>query len=687
MTCQFEQGLTVEAAIDILTGTYDDDELGNVEALYIAPPDSNVLTDEDSAGEDESGLVDNLSGRQLSADAELRITGNNYLQNASTEENINRLDHTSGSEQATKTGENSKILSQTSHNDNIRTNLPQTYDDRPRKKLKKTTAVQKKSSEALEQMQTDKRQRNFDGVIGELLSDIRTERQAKKKKKPITKKWNTEADIEATNLPFPKADFSRYRDFSACELFELFFDDDVYDMLVRETARYAIFKNQQNPNITKENIKCFIGILIFSGYHTLPGKRYYWDSQTDMNQPFIVNSMRRNKFDQIMSLIHCADNNNIDTGDKLYKLRPLISMLQSRFQEHFIPVQYLSYDESMIEYYGRHGCKQFIRAKPIRFGYKVWCVNAPLGYLMNFEIYQGKSLNMPSEYEELFGKSSALLVKMLEKLPGDKKDLPYICVFDNLFSNFPLLKFLREIGYGGISTIREDRLPPCCPLLPKKNIQNKFRRGHCVSALNMDDGILVCKWHDNGVVSLASNTHGVQPIGKVERYSQAEKKTILVDRPNLVKIYNENMDGTDRLDENVANYRISVRGKKWYWPIFTWLIDVAIQNAWQFSRSSGVKQPQLDFRREIVQSYITRYGEVSKGPGRPMTSRQSLSCNRISDDIRYDGVNHHVVSVPDKKRRRCAGEECDSSICTMYKKCNFGLCIKCFDMFHTKTFI
>jgi len=39
------------------------------------------------------------------------------------------------------------------------------------------------------------------------------------------------------------------------------------------------------------------------------------------------------------------------------------------------------------------------------------------------------------------------------------------------------------------------------------------------------------------------------------------------------------MGGTDRMDENIAMYRIGIRGKKWWWPLFTWLLDAAIHNA------------------------------------------------------------------------------------------------------------
>lgn len=40
----------------------------------------------------------------------------------------------------------------------------------------------------------------------------------------------------------------------------------------------------------------------------------------------------------------------------------------------------MSYDESMIKYYGSQPCKQFIRRKPIGVGYKMWLLNTTSGY-------------------------------------------------------------------------------------------------------------------------------------------------------------------------------------------------------------------------------------------------------------------------------------------------------------------
>ena len=48
----------------------------------------------------------------------------------------------------------------------------------------------------------------------------------------------------------------------------------------------------------------------------------------------------------------------------------------------------LSIDESMIPYYGGYGAKLFIHEKPKRFGYKMWALTTPLGYVLQFEPYQ-----------------------------------------------------------------------------------------------------------------------------------------------------------------------------------------------------------------------------------------------------------------------------------------------------------
>lgn len=56
--------------------------------------------------------------------------------------------------------------------------------------------------------------------------------------------------------------------------------------------------------------------------------------------------------------------------------------------------------------------------------------------------------------------------------------------------------------------------------------------------------------------------------------------TISVPRPAIFTEYNRNMGGTDLMHQNINTYRIGIRGKKWWWSNFTYMIDAAVCNAW-----------------------------------------------------------------------------------------------------------
>lgn len=173
-------------------------------------------------------------------------------------------------------------------------------------------------------------------------------------------KW-VKGDLEQVSLEFPSADYSSYEDMTCTELFECFFDDDIMNLICEETRNYALYKNQVDPNISVEDLKCFLGILILTGYNSLPSKRHYWDINEDLSNKLVTEVMRRNRFDEIQKYIHFANNTKIDESDKMWKLRPLMDKLKKKCLDNFVPVKNLSYDEAMIKYFGRHGCKQFIR--------------------------------------------------------------------------------------------------------------------------------------------------------------------------------------------------------------------------------------------------------------------------------------------------------------------------------------
>jgi len=148
-------------------------------------------------------------------------------------------------------------------------------------------------------------------------------------------------------------------------------------------------------------------------------------------------------------------------------------MIKNKCLKNFVPQKYLAYEESMVKYFGKHGCKQFIRGKPIRFGYKMWCVNTNDGYLVNFELYQGEDPRENEKYNSVFGKAVSPLILMLEDLSESKKKLPYSLYMDNLFTGLNVFNYVKYLGYSAIGTIRQNRIPKNCPLTEKKKFQKK----------------------------------------------------------------------------------------------------------------------------------------------------------------------------------------------------------------------
>ena len=74
--------------------------------------------------------------------------------------------------------------------------------------------------------------------------------------------------------------------------------------------------------------------------------------------------------------------------------------------------------------------------KPIRFGYKAWCLNTDDGYLVTLDLYQGRTYEGNELNGKVFGKCAATVLKNIDSLSEDKQSLPYNIYLDNLFTSF-----------------------------------------------------------------------------------------------------------------------------------------------------------------------------------------------------------------------------------------------------------
>lgn len=464
------------------------------------------------------------------------------------------------------------------------------------------------------------------------------------------------------DLPTWRIPYGPQQEISPVDSFFLFFDTEVIDMFVKYTNLYARTHNRL-ADVNSSEIRCFIGILLLSGYSCVPRREMYWENAPDTNNNLVCKAMSRNRFRYIMQNIHCCDNARLDKDDKFSKIRPVIELMNKKFMNLAPLEEHHSVDESMIPYYGRHPTKQFIRGKPIRWGYNFWTATNRLGYIEWFEPYQGANTKLSEEYKGL-GMGANIVLRFVDTLLSCKNYFAYNIFFDNLFTSIPLLLELKSKGIKETGTVRENRIPKAC-LIQKSEQMKKEPRGSFDFTSSSDNEIIICKWHDNSIVTIASNNAKVLPTVQVKRFSQKEKKIIYVNQPNIIKIYNENMGGVDRADQNISLYRTSIRGKKWYFPLIAHFIDMAEQNAWRLHKANGGKLDHLSFRRSVAVGILESFKKRSSVGGSKLPSNaHSFS--------RYDGIDH-IVSYQEKQTR-CA--KC-------HKKCNF-VCQKCTVALHPK---
>lgn len=485
-----------------------------------------------------------------------------------------------------------------------------------------------------------------------------------KKKLPTKENENQKFNWD---LPPPKLHLHE----SPATMFEKFFCDEIIQFICDESNKYAIEKGANTFFLEPHKLKLFLTVLIISGYVPVPRRRMYWEYSDDVVNSAISSSMSRNEFEEILRYLHLADNGKLDASDKFSKVRHVVNHINKKCQENFVAEQVISIDETMVPYFGRHSAKQFIHNKPIRFGYKLWVAATRLGYVVAFEPYQGKGTT-----DKKLGLGGSVVMNLLNKLP-EKENRHYHLVFDNLFTNIHLLYKLQAIGIAATGTLRAKREKKA----PLKSIDTmgKLKRGDYDSAVDSNSGTNIVRWKDNKVVTVASTYAGVNPIGVAQRFVRVEKKKVGVPIPRCIQIYNHGMGGVDRCDQNVACYMVRIRMKKWWWPIFRYLLDMSIQNAYQLYRlQDGVEALDLlAFRRSIVKTYLSKY---SQERSRNLFSKQ-LADKRVQDDIRYDGLNHW----PSKgKQRRCGLQSCKGTSVYFCSRCNVALHPECFQKFHTK---
>ena len=138
-------------------------------------------------------------------------------------------------------------------------------------------------------------------------------------------------------------------------------------------------------------MKAFIVITLNMVIVQLPSIKECWSTHECINIPFFRSVMSRDRFKQILGVLHVGSDGTTRKG----KVQPFIDLLIPKFSQAFTPAQHIAVDEAMISFRGKASFKQYVRGKPHPWGIKAYVLSeSATGYLHQVLIYYGKETEL-----------------------------------------------------------------------------------------------------------------------------------------------------------------------------------------------------------------------------------------------------------------------------------------------------
>ncbi|XP_050499979.1 piggyBac transposable element-derived protein 4-like, partial [Diabrotica virgifera virgifera] len=428
------------------------------------------------------------------------------------------------------------------------------------------------------------------------------------------------ACLENTEVPFSELDY-----------FLLFMNDEVVNMIITQTNKYALEQTHLNTKITwtamtKEDFFTFIAVLFLAARHRKNKLVENWSTDELLYTPIFGKVMSRNRFQIILRMLHFADNAQQIKGHSFHKLRGIFEKIKNTFAQRFSPFQNLVIDESLMLFKGRLLFKQFIRTKRHRFGIKLFLLcDCETGYVLNFIVYTGSKTEIEL-YKDLGISGSVVTTLMKSYLDKGHSLFTY-----NWYTSPTLSTYLFEHKTNTCGTVRTNRKQ-----MP--DLSGKLEKGETKSMVS--DNMLAVRWKDRRDVNMLTTFHKDQMIN-VNKTNMKTGES--VKKPECVVHYNQNMGAVDRTDMMLSSTECVRKTLKWYKKLFFHILDLCVLNSHAlFLMQNPGQLPLADFQLRLTRQLLESYNVPKTIPRTLNTSKHQRLTGR-----------HFPAMVPNKKVRRC----------------------------------
>jgi transposase IS4-like protein len=303
-----------------------------------------------------------------------------------------------------------------------------------------------------------------------------------------------------------------------------------------------------------------------------------------------------------------------------HKITPLLGTFRTACETYLTPGTNVAIDEIMVRFHGRSGDTCKMPNKPIKQGYKIFAL-ATDAYVWWFQLSSRRYGIAELDKHTKLTNTGSMVLQMARKLP--KFDDSYYALYlDNYFTSIPLFSTLRKEKIGAAGTTQPSGLEfPSLLIVLRQNWSHKLDWGTMVG--KVVDNVLSIGWQDNNFVFGLSTIHTIHEASswvKRERrrpnttsMNATTARAIFGDLPRLeidiltwVDDYNHHMGSVDLANQLRAAYHTQKIAYRNWIPLFHWVLDQAIINAYKLGVFGKTwHDTHVEFRRELYRGLLS----------------------------------------------------------------------------------
>ncbi|KAM9478532.1 piggyBac transposable element-derived protein 2-like isoform 4-T4 [Salvelinus alpinus] len=439
-------------------------------------------------------------------------------------------------------------------------------------------------------------------------------------------------------------------------------------------------------------IEDFLSMLLYMGVFDFPTFVDYWHS--DSRFPPVADAMSVRRFQSLRRFLHFNDNmQNNHSPDRFYKIRPLFNMLR---QQCLLiqPTNRQSIAEVMVAYKGTKAgnLRHYKSNQHDKFGFRLFSRGSSSGIIHDLLLYQGDTTFLNSGLDE-DEQNPLLSTKVVTTLCTSIAEPEATVVFcDNYLISLDLVKSLQaRLGVRCIGTVRAK----CTVGATAMDDKALAKLGRGAYDYCSQEGVIAVRWLDKKSVSILSNACGIEPLGNVRRFCRETHQKIDIACPSVMSAYIQAKEGIDLSDMLVRLYKTPMKARRWYLPLFGYILDLCIANGWlMYKRDCDLlKEKPVHLKRfrlsvagtlKVVNKLPARVGQPSVPPKRLHNPRAL----QPTADVRYDCLGHWPIFGEQRGRCNLCVKGVSRWKCS---KCGDGklfLCLnnkqQCFVCYHQK---